>query len=126
VQAMLTELEAQGFALYVCTSKQEHFAVRILEAFGLAELFVAIYGDKLEYASHSKVDLLSRILEERGLGRETAWMVGDRSFDIDAAHANQIRCIAAGWGYGTAEEWRHADALARTPADVARLANGQG
>ena len=89
-------------------------------------MFVAIYGDKLEYASHSKVDLLSRILEERGLGRETAWMVGDRSFDIDAAHANQIRCIAAGWGYGTAEEWRHADALARTPADVARLANGQG
>ena len=54
---------AQGFPLYVCTSKQEHFAVRILETFGLAELFVAIYGDKAEYASHSKVDLLARILQ---------------------------------------------------------------
>lgn len=126
VQAMLTELKAQGFPLYVCTSKQEHFAVRILEAFGLAALFVAIYGDKSEYASHSKVDLLARILEERGLARETAWMVGDRIFDIVAAHANQLRCIAAGWGYGTAEEWALADALARTPADVARFVDGKG
>ncbi len=126
VQAMLTELKAEGFQLYVCTSKQEHFAVRILEAFGLTALFVAIYGDKAEYASHSKVDLLSRILEERGLARDTAWMVGDRIFDIDAAQANQLRCIAAGWGYGTAEEWAQADALAHTPADVARIVDGKG
>jgi phosphoglycolate phosphatase len=126
VRAMLTELKARGFSLYVCTSKQEHFAVRILEAFGLAALFVAIYGDKTEYASHSKVDLLARILEERGLARKAAWMVGDRIFDIDAAHANQLRCIAAGWGYGSAEEWAQADALAQTPADVARLVDGSG
>lgn len=126
VQAMLTELKAQGFPLYVCTSKQEHFAVRILDAFGLAGLFVAIYGDKAEYASHSKVDLLRRILAERGLAGETAWMVGDRIFDIDAAHASQLRCIAAGWGYGTAEEWARADALAHAPADVSRLVDGRG
>ncbi len=125
VQPMLAELKAEGFPLYVCTSKHEHFAVRILEAFGLAALFVAIYGDKAEYASHSKVDLLSRILEERGLASDTSWMVGDRIFDIDAAHANQLRCIAAGWGYGTAEEWAQADAIAQTPADVARLVDGK-
>ena len=45
-------------------------------------------------------------------------MVGDRSFDIEAAHANSIRCLAAGWGYGTPEEWAQADAIAATPADV--------
>jgi phosphoglycolate phosphatase len=124
VLPMLTELKAQEFPLYVCTSKQEHFAVRILEMFGLTGLFVAIYGDKAEYASHSKVDLLARILKERGLARETAWMVGDRIFDIDAAHANQLRCIAAGWGYGTAEECAQADALAHVPGDVPRLVDG--
>jgi phosphoglycolate phosphatase len=121
VEEMLAQLQAEGFPLYVCTSKQEHFAVRILETFGLARFFTAIYGDKAAYASHSKIDLLARILSERGLARESAWMVGDRSFDIDAAHANNIRCLAVGWGYGTAEEWAQADAVAKTPADVIEI-----
>jgi phosphoglycolate phosphatase len=47
-------------------------------------------------------------------------MVGDRCFDIEAAHANNLRSIAAGWGYGSAEEWARAkaDAVALTPADI--------
>jgi phosphoglycolate phosphatase len=121
VREMLLELRAQGFPLYVCTSKQQHFAVRILDAFELSALFTAIYGDKAEYASHSKIDLLANILREHSLGSDSAWMIGDRSYDIDAAHANQLRCLAAGWGYGTAEEYAQADVVAPTPADVAAL-----
>jgi phosphoglycolate phosphatase len=45
-------------------------------------------------------------------------MIGDRIFDFDAARANRIRSIAAGWGYGTPEECAQADAVAATPADV--------
>jgi phosphoglycolate phosphatase len=123
VTEMIAQLHADGFPLYVCTSKQEHFAVRILEMFGLTKFFTAIYGDRLEYESHSKIDLLARILSERGLGRESAerapaLMVGDRSFDVEAAHANNLRCLAAGWGYGAPEEWTQADAIAMKPADV--------
>jgi phosphoglycolate phosphatase len=121
VREMLVELRRQGFPLYVCTSKQQHFAVRILDAFELSGLFTAIYGDKAEYASHSKVDLLANVLREQSLGPDSAWMIGDRSFDIDAAHGNRLRCLAAGWGYGTPEEWEQADAMAPTPADVAAL-----
>ncbi len=121
VREMLVELRRQGFPLYVCTSKQQHFAVRILDAFELSGLFTAIYGDKAEYASHNKADLLAIVLREQSLSRDSAWMVGDRSFDIDAAHGNRLRCLAAGWGYGTPEEWAYADAVAETPADVAAL-----
>jgi phosphoglycolate phosphatase len=95
--------------------------VRILEKFQLAHCFAGIDGDKLEYPSHSKIDLLARILSEHSLGPDNAWMVGDRTFDIDAAHANNIRCLAAAWGYGTSEEWSQADAVAATPADVAGI-----
>ena len=49
-----------------------------------------------------------------------SWMVGDRSFDIEAAHANGLRCLAAGWGYGSEQEWAQADAVAATPAEVFR------
>lgn len=121
VKEMLQELRSRGVPLYVCTSKQQHFAVRILNAFELLPLFTAVYGDKAEYTSHDKAELLGNLLREQELDRENTWMIGDRSFDIDAAHANSVRCIAAGWGYGSAEEHAQAgaDAIAATPADVA-------
>src|ERR1017187_2117055 len=92
VREMLVQLHQQEFPLYLCTSKQQHFAVRILDAFELSGMFTAIYGDKAEYTSHSKVDLLGKILSEQSLSQDNTWMIGDRSFDIDAAHANGLRC----------------------------------
>ncbi|MGB6827813.1 MAG: HAD hydrolase-like protein [Terracidiphilus sp.] len=124
VREMLAQLQAAGFALYVCTSKHHPFALRILKRFELAPFFTGIYGDQLEYLSHAKADLLARIVSERSIDRARAWMVGDRSFDIEAAHANNIRCIAAGWGYGSADEWADADAVAPTPGDVLAIVAG--
>ena len=69
-----------------------------LKEFGIARYFTAIYGDKIEYASHSKIDLLARILSEHALDRETAWMVGDRSFDFEAARANRHPLHGGGMG----------------------------
>ena len=125
VREILASLKMGGFPLFVCTSKHEHFAARILEKFELAQFFAAIYGDRLENASHAKADLLARIINDRSIDCGKAWMIGDRSFDIEAAHANQLRCIAAGWGYGSAEEWADADAVAPTPRDVVSIVAGE-
>jgi phosphoglycolate phosphatase len=125
VTELLAQLRSDRFPLYVCTSKHEHFAVRILEKFGIAQYFNAIYGDRIDYASHSKSDLLALIVSEHAIDRASVWMVGDRSFDIDAAHANGIRCLAAAWGYGTPEEWAQADAVAANPADVLEIVRAQ-
>jgi phosphoglycolate phosphatase len=121
VREMLVQLHEQGFPLFVCTSKQRHFAVRILDLFELTHIFADVYGDKAEFASHRKEDLLAALLREHSLNKDSTWMIGDRIFDIRAAHANGIRCLAAGWGYGPAEECALADAVAATPADVAAL-----
>jgi phosphoglycolate phosphatase len=121
VTELLAELHRDGFPLFVCTSKHEHFAVRILEKFGIAQYFNAIYGDRIDYASHSKSDLLARVLGQHAIDRASVWMVGDRSFDIEAAHLNGIRCLAARWGYGTPEELAQADAVAATPAEVLEI-----
>jgi phosphoglycolate phosphatase len=125
VAEMLAELHREGFPLYVCTSKHEHFAVRILEKFGIAKDFNVIYGNRIDYASHSKSDLLALILSRHAIDRASAWMVGDRSFDIEAAHLNGIRCLAARWGYGTPEELAQADAVAATPAEVLTIVQSQ-
>jgi len=118
VAELLAELRERGFPLFVCTSKQQHFAVRILDLFGLSGQFTAIYGDKAEYASHSKEDLLARLLLEHSLAPQSAWMIGDRIFDIRAGRANGVRCLAAAWGYGSPEEYEQADAIAATPAEM--------
>jgi phosphoglycolate phosphatase len=118
IAEMLTALHNEGFSLFVCTSKHLRFAVRILDHFGLAPHFNAVYGDKQEYTSHSKKDLLASLIAEQSLDRESTWMVGDRIFDIDAAHYNKIPCLFAGWGYGPPDEGEPADAVAQDPAEV--------
>jgi phosphoglycolate phosphatase len=121
VREMLTQLRDQGFSLFVCTSKQQHFAVRILDLFNLTGFFTAIYGDKVEFTSHSKTGLLASLLREHALDPDATWMIGDRIFDIEAAHANNLRCLAVAWGYGPPAECAKADAIATTPADVRAL-----
>lgn len=121
VREMLAQLREEGFPLYVCTSKQQHFALRILDLFELTSLFTAVYGDRAEFSSHSKVGLLGKLLKECSLDGDSAWMIGDRIYDIEAAHANDLPCLAAGWGYGPAEECALADAVAATPADLRGL-----
>jgi phosphoglycolate phosphatase len=118
IREMLTGLQQHRFPLYVCTSKRQDFAVRILDSFELSGFFNAIYGDRAEYASHSKVDLLNALLRDRRLDPGESWMIGDRIFDIEAARANQVRSIAVEWGYGPAEECAQADLVAATPADL--------
>ena len=118
---MLATLESEGFPLYVCTSKHHPFAVRILDLFELSGYFRAIYGDKAEYLSHSKADLLARLIGDCGLQAATSWMIGDRSYDIQAAQANGVGSIAAAWGYGSREEWAKADVIAMAPDQVRGL-----
>jgi len=118
VREMLAGLHEQGFRLYVCTSKQQHFAIRVLDLFELTGLFTAIYGDKAEYPNHGKAELLARLLREQSIDKESAIMIGDRSYDFQAARANSIRCIAAAWGYGSPEEQLLADSVAASPTDV--------
>ena len=118
VREMLLRLRSADFPLYVCTSKHQPYAQCILDHFELSPFFVAVYGDRPEYSSHGKPDLLALLLREESLSSAGAWMIGDRNFDIEAAHANNIRCLAVEWGYGMPGECAQADAVAATPAEV--------
>ena len=104
VPAVLQSLQSSGWQLFVCTSKREDFALRILEKFSLSSYFLAVYADTAGSLHHSKTDLLGRLIEEQSLDPATTFMVGDRNFDIEAARANGVPSIAVTYGYGTAEE----------------------
>ncbi len=104
VHAVLQSLQALGWQLFVCTSKREDFAVRVLEKFALSRYFLAVYADTPGSLHHTKTALLCRLLEEQSLDPATTFMVGDRNFDIEAARANGVTSIAVTYGYGTSEE----------------------
>jgi phosphoglycolate phosphatase len=111
--------------LFLCTAKRTRFAVPILENLGLAALFRGIHGTEDDGRFDDKAVLARHILSAHALSR--AAMVGDRLHDMEAAHANRLPAIGAGWGYGGRAELAaagaalvldHADAL---PGAVAQL-----
>jgi phosphoglycolate phosphatase len=104
IPTVLQSLQDSGWQLFVCTSKREDFAARILEKFALNSYFLAVYADTVGSLFHSKTALLRRLLEEQSLDPATTIMVGDRNFDIEAARANGIISIAVTYGYGTPQE----------------------
>ena len=104
VESVLQSLQASGWQLFVCTSKREDFALRILEKFSLSHYFLAVYADTVGSLHHSKTDLLRRLIKDQALDPVATYMVGDRKFDIEAARANGVPSIAVTYGYGTTEE----------------------
>jgi phosphoglycolate phosphatase len=104
VHALLQTLQASRWQLYLCTSKRDDFTARILEKFDLSRYFRAVYADTAGSLHHSKTALLRRLLEEQSLDSATTIMVGDRTFDIEAARENGVTSIAVTYGYATPEE----------------------
>ena len=78
VAETLALLKRQGFKLFVATAKPTIYAKRILEHFGLAEYFIAIYGSELSGERTNKGDLIAYILQQEQLIASQCLMVGDR------------------------------------------------
>jgi phosphoglycolate phosphatase len=105
IPELLARLRANGARLAVATSKPTVFAERILAHFALAEHFEHVVGSFLDGRRVEKHELIADALTTLGgVDRERAAHVGDRRHDVLGAHANGIRAIAVGWGYGTRDE----------------------
>jgi len=102
----------------VATSKPHHFAEPLLTAMGLREHFAVVAGPTLDTSGETKAQTITRALES--LGTTDAVMIGDRSFDIIGAHANDIPCIGVTWGIGDREELElaGADAIIDDPLEL--------
>jgi phosphoglycolate phosphatase len=117
---MLDALAAR-MALAIATSKSVVFAEPLLDALGLRRFFVTVAAAAADDTADDKTAIVGRAV---GLldGRPAA-MVGDRSFDIDAARAHGLLSIGVTWGIGSAEELRAAgaDRLVAEPVELLAL-----
>lgn len=112
IEHALQELHSRGMRLFVATSKPAVYAERIVEHFGLARYFRAVYGSELDGTRSNKTQLLSHLLAREQLRPESTFMLGDRAQDMLAAAANNVHPVGALWGYGSREELAQAGAAA--------------
>ena len=104
IEAMLSELRAQGATLHVATSKPHVFASRIIEHFGLSAYFDRVFGSELSGERADKTELLRHALAQTGAPRWQSFMVGDRSHDMVGALGNDLLGVGVLYGFGTADE----------------------
>jgi phosphoglycolate phosphatase len=115
-EGMDSALAALREPALVVTSKPLALAEPLLRAVGLRDQFAAVFGPSLDERAEPKAVTLSRALAAYA----PHTLVGDRSFDVVAAHAHGLRAIGVLWGIGSEAELRDAgaDAIAATPADL--------
>lgn len=119
----LENLVSQGAILHLATSKPQVFAQQILEYFELDKPFTSINGSELDGTRSHKAELISYILAQQSIEPSQAIMIGDRSYDIIGAIANDVKTAGVLWGYGSRAELEKAKAaqLLETPDYLANV-----
>jgi phosphoglycolate phosphatase len=92
------------------------------------DFFVTVVGPqenlptpKDELLRSAMDDVSSRL--QQTVSVERSWMIGDRHFDINAAHAVGATSVAVMWGHGDHDEFITADAhhIVHTPQELLRV-----
>jgi phosphoglycolate phosphatase len=117
----LARLCERGARMFVCTSKPEHFATRIVRHFGFDAYVERVYGADLAGALDDKRKLLAHLVDCERLAPRECIMIGDRIHDVRAASVNGARAVGVLWGYGDADELAGAERLLAQPAELASL-----
>lgn len=118
---MLSSLRQSGYRMFVCTSKPEIFATKILAHFELDMYFEKIYGSSLDGTHVEKDSLIAHILSSEKLSPTDTAMIGDRIYDIDGADKNGLKAFGVSYGFGTAEEFASAYKVFDSPMEIEKF-----
>ncbi|TMV47619.1 HAD family hydrolase [Paenibacillus mesophilus] len=119
VQQTLRALHAKGVKLFVASNGLEQYVKDVIGLKGLGELFTGLYSAG-EYQTRSKVDLVKLLLEHHGI--KSAWMVGDRSSDVEAGKGNGLPVVGCKYAqFGKDSELEGADMIITDFAQILEL-----
>ncbi len=111
MEELFRKLKARGIKLGISSSKPEIFLLRIVDKFGLSELFDTVKGSDIDYIHSDKSLIIRRATEAMNLpGSAKVLMVGDRCFDINGAKKAGVDSAGVLFGYGSREEFEEAGA----------------
>ena len=109
VKETLQTLRARGIRLFVASNGLELYVKEVVRSAGIGHLFEGLYSAG-EYQTRSKTDLVKLLLERHGV--RSAWMVGDRSSDVEAGHGNGLPVVGCKYAqFGKPGELDKADMI---------------
>ena len=115
----LEHLRAAGHAMAICTNKLHRPTMKILEGLDLARFFTVVTGGDTFAVRKPDPGHLMGVLEQLGVTRENAIMIGDSPNDIGCARAAGVRSVAVTYGYSSVPHAElGADALIDRFADL--------
>jgi phosphoglycolate phosphatase len=97
----LTWLTVTGRRIYMVTNKPQRPAQRIMEHFGLPELFARMLSpDSNAPPYSSKAAMIRKLMEQDGIHALQCLVVGDTKEDLDAATEVGMPAVLLATGYG--------------------------
>lgn len=126
VEACLTVLAAEGWALGVCTNKPEGLARPLLAALGVIDRFGAVVGADTLPVRKPDPEHLRETARRIGVDPARTVMLGDTVTDLSTARAAGVPCVLTRFGFAAEPvESLGADALIahfdEAPGVLARL-----
>jgi len=124
IKELIQDMVKQNILLFVATSKPTPFAIEILKNYQLANYFKEIVGANLDLTRTAKKEIIEYILTKYpNIDPKNCVMIGDRSYDIIGAQANQIDSIGVLYGYGSYEEMKEIEPtyIAESIADLRNI-----
>ena len=100
----LDRLEASGLKLAIATSKRRSSAEPLLEHLGVLDRFEVVIGPEDVKNAKPDPECLHLVLRRLGIEAKSMVFVGDSKYDIGAARAAGLRCLAVDTGYSSREE----------------------
>ena len=122
--ALIEELEGRAIRWGVVTNKSARFTLPLMDALGLSDRAVAIVSGDSVPRPKPAPDALQLACNTANVPATRVLYVGDDLRDIQAAHACDMRAVAAAWGYlgdGPAIGDWGADAIIDEPLDLLGL-----
>ena len=128
IRQALEAIRDSGPTLAVATSKPEEQAKRILDHFGLADLFAVVAGASDDETRSEKADVITwalGLLTAAGVDTSRPLLIGDRIHDVEGAAQHGIPVVFAAWGYGDPAEAAGSIAVASSPAELPGIVTGR-
>ena len=121
VEQCIRQLRERGYRIGMASSKPEVSCKRILEHFGILELFDDVTGATFDGRRDKKEDVLEEVFLRLGNPKpEEVLMIGDRKFDIIGAKAWGVDSVGVTYGFapeGELEEYG-ATYIADSPDEI--------
>ncbi|PZD94262.1 HAD family hydrolase [Paenibacillus sambharensis] len=124
VPETLKALKDKGIKLFVASNGLQDYVEAIALHRTIDKLFDGLYtaGGR---STATKVELVRILLEEHGI--KSAWMVGDRSSDVEAGKGNGLEVIGCGYAaFGKPDELEGSDVIITDFRELLDLLPKQG